>query len=158
MKTANFFIKLVATFFYTGYFPLIPGTFASFLGLILFFILSINTTLYILFTLCILALGFLVSGRAEQILAQKDSRYIVIDEVAGMLFSFISLLFFRYDLLIILIGFLLFRLLDTLKPYPASKIQGMHGSIGIMGDDIVAAIYTNIILQVVLRGAPYILS
>ena len=74
---------------------------------------------------------------------------MVIDEVCGML---ISLLFLpQYDLQVLLLAFVIFRGLDTVKIFPAGKIQDMHGGVGIMGDDLVAAAYTNAILQVVLR-------
>ncbi len=64
----------------------------------------------------------------------------------------LSLLFIPYDLKLVIIAFFLFRILDTLKPYPAGRVQNIQGSIGIMGDDIIAALYTNIILQLVSRG------
>ena len=97
----------------------------------------------------LLALGFLFSGKAEKIFNKKDCRYIVIDEVAGI---FISLLFVPYSLKVALIGFFLFRIFDALKPFPAAKLQDLTGSAGIMLDDVIAGIYTNIVLQVVLRG------
>lgn len=79
---------------------------------------------------------------------KKDPRQAVIDEVAGMLLCFA---FLPYDIRLVVAGFFVFRLLDTLKPFPASRFDKMSGSIGIMGDDIIAAIYTNIVLQVLLR-------
>lgn len=72
----------------------------------------------------------------------------MIDEVSGML---LSLIFLPYDIKLVIIAFILFRILDTLKPYPLGRLQNLAGSIGIMSDDIVAGLYTNIILQVVLR-------
>lgn len=145
----TFIIQLTSSFLYIGYLPAIPGTFASIAGLILFYLLKNNTSVYIAFTLLLVGLGFLVSGEAEKMLRKKDPRQVVIDEVSGML---ISLLFLPYyDLKIIVIGFFLFRILDTLKPFPAGSLQEIKGSIGIMSDDIIAALYTNIILQVALR-------
>jgi phosphatidylglycerophosphatase A len=130
-----------------------PGTFASIAALFLFYLIKDNLLVYIALTSLALIAGFLVSGKAEQLSRIKDPRHIVIDEVAGQLLALLSLLFFRYDTLYLGIGFFLFRLLDTLKPYPAGRIQHLHGSLGIMGDDLIAAFYTNIILQVVLRFA-----
>lgn len=72
----------------------------------------------------------------------------MIDEVSGML---LSLIFIPYDIKLVIMAFILFRILDTLKPYPLDRLQNLAGSIGIMSDDIVAGLYTNIILQVVLR-------
>lgn len=150
MRVLNWCVKILATFFYAGFFPLVPGTFASMLGIVLLFLIKGDFFIYWIATAVLLILGFLVSGQAEQIFQQKDSRYIVIDEVAGM---FLSLAFLPFDIRLLLIGFFIFRLLDTLKPFPAGRLQNLKGSLGIMIDDIVAAFYTNIILQIVFRFA-----
>ncbi|MCM8789576.1 MAG: phosphatidylglycerophosphatase A, partial [Candidatus Omnitrophica bacterium] len=90
-----------------------------------------------------------------QAFEKKDAKNIVIDETSGMM---LSLLFLPYQSKILILGFFIFRLLDTLKPYPAGRIQNIKGSIGVMGDDIVAAVYTNIILQAVTRLVSFIAS
>jgi phosphatidylglycerophosphatase A len=148
MKATDHLFKIIATFFYVGYLPFVPGTFGSIAGLALYFFIKGNGFLYLAAVLIIGVLGFISCGRAEKIFAKKDPQYAVIDEVTGML---ISLAFLPYDIKWVVSGFFLFRLLDTLKPFPASKFQKMHGSVGIMGDDIVAGIYANIVLQVVSR-------
>ncbi len=148
MGINNSIIKALSTFFYIGYIPFIPGTFASIAGIFLFYLSKDNILLYILFTLTLTILGFLVAGRAERLFNKKDARCIVIDEVSGMLLAF---LFIPYNIRLLIIGFVVFRILDILKPYPAGKLQDLRGSAGVMGDDIAAALYTNIILQVVLR-------
>jgi len=148
MNIYNLIVKTVSTFFYLGYLPLIPGTFASVVAIFLFYLIKGSIFIYTLVTLLLIILGFLVSGRAEKIFNQKDARYIVIDEVAGM---FLSLVFIPYDIRWVVIAFFFFRIFDALKPYPAGRIQEINGSTGVMGDDIIAALYTNIILQVVLR-------
>jgi len=145
-------LLILSTFFYIGYLPLIPGTFGSMAGLCLYFIIKDSTLIYALATALLLALGFLVSGPAERLLNKKDARCIVIDEVAGML---LSLAFLPYDLRLAIIGFFLFRILDSLKPYPAGPLQNLKGSFGIMSDDIIAGLYTNIILQIVVRSAVF---
>lgn len=148
MNIFKFIIKTVSTFFYVGYLPLIPGTFASLAGAYLFYLLKDNLILYSAFTLSLLIIGFFITGKAENIFAQKDSRYIVIDEVTGM---FLALVLVPYSFRMFILGFFLFRILDTLKPYPANRIEHLKGSLGVMGDDIVAGLYTNIILQVAFR-------
>ena len=125
-----------------------PGTFASIAAVFLFYFVKDNNFIYILLTLTLIALGFLLTGRAEKIFNKKDAGCIVIDEVSGML---LSLIFIPYDIKLVIIAFILFRILDTLKPYPLDRLQNLTGSMGIMSDDIVAGLYTNIILQVVLR-------
>lgn len=150
MPIQNFIILFLSTFFYIGYLPLVPGTFGSLAGVILFYFLKNNAANYLLFTSFLIILGFLVTGPAERILNRKDSRCIVIDEVCGML---LSLVFIPYDIRLVILAFFLFRLLDTLKAYPACSLQNLKGSLGIMSDDIVAGLYTNIILQIVSRLA-----
>lgn len=146
MAIRNALIKLVATFFYTGYLPLVPGTFGSLAGIFLY--AGIIRRQPFLFTFIAVVVGFLVSGPAEKILGKKDSRHIVIDEVAGML---VALVFLPYDLKVISVAFIIFRILDAIKPYPAYRLERLKGSLGIMSDDLVAGLYTNIILQIALR-------
>ena len=145
-------IKILSTFFYIGYLPLIPGTFASITGVFLFYFLKDNLLIYIFSILSLLLIGILVGERAEEVFQRKDCPFIVIDEVLGML---LSLIFIPYDIKLVIIAFVIFRILDTLKPYPASMLQNLKGGIGIMGDDIVAGLYTNIILQLALRLAVF---
>jgi len=141
-------VKVLSTFFYIGYLPLIPGTFGSLAGILLFLLMCGNPLNYALLTSLIIAAGFLVSGREEKAAEKKDPPCIVIDEVSGML---LSLLFLPYDIKIVLIAFVFFRILDTLKPYPAGRLEKFKGGVGIMADDLIAGLYTNIILQVSLR-------
>lgn len=140
-------IKILSTFFYVGYLPLIPGTFGSLAGVLLYYLIKISDLNYFLSTLAIIVVGFLVCGKAEKLMQKSDPRYVVIDEVAGML---VTLLFIPYDIKLIVIAFILFRILDTLKPYPAGRLERLKGSVGIMSDDLVAGLYANLILQIVL--------
>ncbi len=140
--------KMIATFFYVGYLPFIPGTFGSAAGLALFLFFKPGPVAQCVFLAVFLFLGFYFSGQAEKLFKIKDPKYIVIDEVTGM---FLTLLFVPLDFKLLCIGFLLFRILDTVKPYPADRLQNLPGSAGIMFDDIVAGIYANVILQVLSR-------
>ena len=144
----RFIVRLLSTFFYIGYLPLIPGTFGSLAGVVLFYLVKITALNYILIISTVIAVGFLVSGQAEKAMQKKDPRCVVIDEVAGML---LSLMFLPYDIKLVVIAFILFRVLDTLKPYPAGRLERLKGSVGIMSDDLIAGLYTNLILQVVLK-------
>lgn len=85
----------------------------------------------------------------------KDARYIVIDEVSGML---LSLLFIPYDIKLVIIAFILFRIFDSLKPFPVSRLEKLEGSLGIMSDDILAGLYTNLIVQVIFRAPSFNIS
>ena len=148
----RFIVIIVSTFFYLGYLPLIPGTFGSLAGIFLFYCIKGNILAYAVLILILMVLGLLLSAEAEKIFNQKDSRYIVIDEVVGML---LSLLFIPYSIKLVILAFFIFRLLDTLKPYPAGISQRLNAGLGVMGDDIVAGIYTNLVLQLILRLASF---
>jgi len=140
-------IQLISTFFYLGYLPF-PGTAGSFAGLLIYFLVSANNILYLIVLILLLMLGFYICGKAENVLNQKDSRKIVIDEVCGML---IALFLLPITLPVIISAFLLFRALDAVKPPPADKLQNLPGSKGIMLDDIIAGVYTNLVIQLALR-------
>ena len=144
----NRLAKIIATFFYVGYLPFIPGTFGSAAALLLYILLKPGPLAQYAFLALFISLGFYFSGKAERQFNSKDPKYIVIDEVAGM---FLALLFVPLDFRLVAIGFLLFRVLDTVKPYPADRLQDLSGSAGIMLDDIVAGVYANIILQFLSR-------
>ncbi len=145
----NFLIKAIASVFFIGYLPLIPGTFGSVAGVGLFYLLQGSGWLiYFLCILCVIVLGLKTCGRMEKLLNKKDPSCVVIDEVMGML---IALSFLPADLKIVVLAFLIFRILDTFKPYPAARLQNLRGSAGVMLDDLIAGIYTNIVLQVILK-------
>jgi phosphatidylglycerophosphatase A len=152
MKIRNFLTLSLSSFFFVGYLPLIPGTFGSLTGVFLFLLIKGNALHHLLLTLAVTLLGFLICGMAERIGGKKDPRHIVLDEVSGML---LSLFFIPYDIKLVILGFFVFRLLDSLKPFPAGLFEKMKGSLGIMSDDIIAAIYTNIVLQLFLRFASF---
>ncbi|MCX5669208.1 MAG: phosphatidylglycerophosphatase A [Candidatus Omnitrophica bacterium] len=148
-RVGDFLVKATSTVFFIGYLPLVPGTFGSIFGVGLFYLLKGATSVtYFLFIFGIIALGLIASGRTERLLNKKDPSCIVIDEVAGML---LALSFMPYDFKIILLSFLIFRILDTLKPFPAGRLQHWRGSVGVLADDLIAGIYTNIVLQVILK-------
>ena len=143
----RFLIKLVATFFFVGYLPFAPGTFGSMAGLGLFLLLRENFNLLIGVTVLIMFLGFALSKKAARIFNRRDPGQIVIDEVAGIFLCFLGI---STNSVILSVGFIIFRLLDLLKPYPANIFQRQDTSVGIMGDDIIAGIYTNLILRILL--------
>lgn len=118
----------------------------------MFFMIKDNILTCILTILILLILGFIFSGRAEEEEGRSDPPCVVIDEVCGML---LSLLFLPYNIKLVILAFIIFRILDTLKPYPVGRLERLKGSMGIMSDDIVAGLYTNIILQVVVRFASF---
>lgn len=145
-----FVARIVATFGYVGHFPVAPGTLASAVGVAIAYSLRSFPLWYLMIALGITILGFLAAGIVEKAEGKKDPGCIVIDEVAGMMISLFGL---PLDLKVMVVGFFLFRAFDMFKIYPANKFEDMGGSFGIMSDDIMAGIYTNLVLQVALRLA-----
>ena len=143
----------IANLFGLGYVPLIPGTAASVAAVIAFIFIK-SPSYFCIFTFISIILSFLCCGRAEKVLDEKDSKKIVIDDFSGML---IALLWIPKRLEFILAGFLLFRIMDIIKMPPADRIEKYNGAKGIVGDDIVAGIYANVILHLI-RGALNIFS
>ena len=141
-------IKLITSFFYMGHSPFMPGTIGSLGGLIVYVLVKNNEILYGFSILFLFMLGVIFTAEAEKIYKRKDARMIVIDEACGMLFA---LFFVPASMFSVILGFFLFRILDILKPPPAKRVEKLTGALGVMFDDIIAAIYTNVILQAVTR-------
>ena len=147
-------IIFFATGAYSGYFPIAPGTAGSVVGLLVVWFVSAplwnwSPLLCLLIFAVVFAAACWISGRAEVIFDQHDSSLIVIDEVLGMVVTmFGNPITFGY----LMFGFLLFRILDVAKPWPASYIdRKLRNGAGVMLDDFAVAVYANIVLQVVRR-------
>jgi phosphatidylglycerophosphatase A len=97
----------------------------------------------LIFVLVVVIVGTWAAHDAERSLGGKDPGAIVIDEVAGMALSVLTL---PLTPLVLLAGFLLFRLFDIVKPYPANAVQRLRGGIGVMIDDLVAGLYALVLL------------
>ncbi len=139
--------KLIVSFFYIGEIPLIPGTFGSLAGLLLYVGLSDSPAVAGFLFALIFLLGFFCAGRAEKIYGKKDPKEVVIDEVAGIFVVFFLIPLHAVSLAA---GFILYRRFDVIKPYPARRIERYAGGWGIMFDDIVAGLYAHLILRVFL--------
>ncbi len=140
-----FVLKYIATLGFIGYSPFAPGTFGSLAAFAFYVLLKPNTFSHILILCLLIPIGVVSSHYTEKFLDFKDSRHIIIDEFCGYLFSMVLLPFSYTDAVI---AFFLFRFFDILKPFPIKKIESiLSGGKGIMADDMMAAIYTNLILQ-----------
>ncbi len=149
MKKLSVFI---ATFFYTGYFPVAPGTFASLITAGIYLILSSRMVGATQTTLWIIAVGtslvsIVFSDIAERVLGHDDGR-IVIDEVCGYL---VATLMLPQTILTAALAFVLFRFFDIVKPFPVKQLQKLTGGMGITADDLMAGTISNIILQILYR-------
>jgi phosphatidylglycerophosphatase A len=143
-------VVLLATGCYAGYVPIAPGTFGTLVAIPLCYVLSMVGPFQGLLSIAMFS-GFAVwiSGEAEKIFDKKDSGLIVIDEMAGLM---ATLFLIPWSAKSMVTGFLLFRIMDIAKPFPIRRIeQKARGGWGVVGDDIVAGIYANVILRIILR-------
>lgn len=143
-------VKLITTFFYIGFLPVAPGSLASAAAVGVVALLGAHLWLYGAVFVVVTVLGFLVSHRMEAIVGEKDPSCVVIDEVSGIMISFFLL---PLTPAVIVTGFFLFRAFDMFKIYPACRLEQIKGGTGIMMDDIVAGIYTNLVMQIAVRAA-----
>jgi len=139
-----------ATVLGTGYVPVAPGTFGSAAGLLVWRLLPASPVVQAAVIVGLFALGSWSGTVAERHFGRTDPGQVVIDEVMGML---ITLFLNPVGWMGALGAFLLFRIADVIKPFPANRLERLPGGVGIMADDGMAAVYANIALRVVLALA-----
>jgi phosphatidylglycerophosphatase A len=143
----------IATCGYLGYVPVAPGTFGSAAGLIVFAAVrwSGSPILELAVIVLLFAVGVWSSNVAEKHFGGVDPAPVILDEVLGML---ITLAFIPVNVTGAIVGFLLFRLFDVVKPWPANRLELLHGGLGIMADDAMAAVYGNVVMRLLVVIAP----
>jgi phosphatidylglycerophosphatase A len=130
-----------------GYVPIAPGTFGSAVGVLVWFLLGPSAIVQGIAIATIFGAGVWSAAVCERLCRRTDPGHVVIDEVVGMLIT----------LFLIPVGwagafgaFLLFRLADVVKPYPANRFESLHGGLGVMADDCMAGVYANLALRAIL--------
>lgn len=141
-------VTLFGSFFYTGFFPIAPATFASLVWLVLWLVAPGGR----LFShwaaiAAVAAAAVWLSHRMERVYG-TDARQIVIDEVVGMQITFIAA---SPHWATGIAGFILFRIFDILKPFPAGRSQRLPGGWGVVADDMIAGVYALVALQLLRR-------
>jgi phosphatidylglycerophosphatase A len=134
---------LLGTVFGIGYTPKAPGTAASLFAAIIYFFIKPDSTFLAILCIIIFVIGIFITPALENI-AGKDPSLLVIDELAGQWVAFLFVN--QVSIIAILTGFILFRLFDILKPLGINKLQDLHGGWGVMLDDILAGLYSAIIM------------
>lgn len=143
--------RFIATGCYSGYSPVAPGTAGSIVGLLAYAIPGMERTLILaVASLVVFIIGVMTSGEMEKIHGE-DPSIVVIDEIVGM---WISLLFLPKGILIAILAFLFFRVYDIFKPPPARQAERIPRGYGIMLDDVVAGIYANVSVQLIVFIIP----
>ncbi len=142
-----------ASALYLGFAPKIPGTCASLATTLVFALIChyrhhIAPELHIS-AVCLITLGGILSaGEVSREKLLDDPPYVVIDEVAGQLLTFLLL---PGSIINLVLGFVVFRAFDICKPFPIARLESLKGGVGIMADDLLAGIYGNIVLHIINR-------
>jgi phosphatidylglycerophosphatase A len=175
-RTIGDYVALTIATCGVGYFPIAPGTMGSLVGVGIYLLLRrgivdayfkligsrfvslsfehlrVSFVLICVILLVVIALsmvGIWAASRAERLFGRKDPGAVVIDEVVGQLITFVFVPFFL-PLPTIVLGFILFRAFDIIKPYPIRKLEKLPSGLGIVVDDIAAGLYAGTVLSVIL--------
>jgi phosphatidylglycerophosphatase A len=147
---------VIATAGFVGFVPVAPGTAGSAVGLLIYVILRVidSGIAEALAIASALLLGIWSAEIVERQLG-KDPGPVVIDEVLGML---VTLAFLNVTSFGALVGFIVFRVYDVLKPYPAARLEHLRGGPGIMLDDLVAGVYGHLTMRLLIAVVPGVLA
>ena len=148
---------LLSTVGYIGYFPVAPGTVGSAAGLLVYALVMLSGSAWteVAAIVLVFAVGAWAATISERYFGGIDPGPVVIDEVLGML---VTLAFVPVGVKGAAVGFFVFRVLDVIKPYPANRLERLHGGLGVMADDAAAAVYGNIVMRLIAAYAPGWLS
>jgi phosphatidylglycerophosphatase A len=143
----NFLEKLLGSGLYTGFIPKASGTFGSFAALLIFLIPGFeNPSLMIFLISLFILIGVPIAVKFESVYGEDPAEY-TLDEFIGM---WITLLFIPKKIWFILLAFLIWRVLDILKPFPAGKLESVKNGWGVILDDVMAGIYSFMIIQIII--------
>jgi phosphatidylglycerophosphatase A len=147
------FAVFLATVAYCGFFPIAPGTVGSAAGLIVYLLVwwSHSPLIEVGLIAVTFGVGTWAATHAERYFGGIDPGPVVIDEVLGQL---VTLAFIPVGWSGALAGFVLFRIYDVIKPYPANRLEKFHGGFGIMADDAMAGVYANLTLRALIWLLP----
>jgi phosphatidylglycerophosphatase A len=135
---------VLASVFGAGYAPVASGTVGSLVTAVAVWLLPLTPARIGVALVVVVLVGMWAGSRVERVLGRKDPGIIVIDEVAGMLLSVILL---PRTIPVLVTAFLLFRLFDVWKPFPARESQALSGGMGVMVDDLIAGTYTLVLVM-----------
>jgi phosphatidylglycerophosphatase A len=153
---ASDYLALAIATFGVGYLPLIPGTFGSLVGVGIFLLLFTTTSasfaVILIVILVITFAGIWAAFRTEELEGKKDPGKVVVDEVAGQMIALLPLTLFTVQPLTrgVIVSFILFRLFDIFKPYPAGRFERLRGGFGIMCDDLMAGTYAAVVMSILI--------
>lgn len=150
------FKELLFTAFYAGYFPVAPGTAGTFVAMVLYIAENMILTdtpqsqlnvINLIIVLLLIYPSIKLGDAAEKFYKSKDPQQVVLDEVMGY---WIGVLFIPFSFSAAMMAFVLFRIFDIIKPFPARRLESLKGGLGIMIDDYIAGIYTCIVMHAIV--------
>jgi len=149
MKFRERTVLFLATGFFIGTVPFAPGTFGSIIGLPICFLISrLDILTALICTILFILFAIWMAAAAERVLKKKDAGEIVIDEIAGLIVTFMGI---PFTLKTVIVGFITFRVFDILKPFPIRLLEKkVAGGPGIVLDDVLAGLYANLILRLAI--------
>jgi len=137
--------KIIGSGFYSGFFPKAPGTIGSLFALIIFFIPGFENPEIIIPSIFIFTLIGIPVGNYFESIYGKDPGNFTLDEIIG---TWISLLFVPKIFYLVALDFIIWRILDIIKPFPAKIAEKLNGGIGIIADDIISGMYSLLIIHI----------
>lgn len=139
---------VLATGFGSGYSPFAPGTAGSAVGLLFVWGMSyLSLPGQLAAVLVVTVLSMIAADIVARSTGLKDPGLIVADEIAGMMVTMIAI---PLDATSLVLGFILFRVMDVVKPPPARQFEHFKGGIGIVADDLMAGVYAHLALRGIL--------
>lgn len=149
--------RLIATWFYCGYFPVAPGTVGSLAAVAIAWLLhryeNFPAPAFALLALLIAGPGIWAAGVTEKLEGREDPGMVVVDEVVGEWLTIAGATVLNWHSW--LLAFALFRIFDIWKPYPIRRLEKLPGGVGIVADDALAGIYGAIVMLILGRLALY---
>lgn len=145
--------KFLFTGFYSGYIPVAPGTAGSLVAMLLYILEysllghDLHWSINLIAVAVLIYPSMLICDAGEKFFSNKDPGQVVWDEFIGY---FVTMLFLPYSWKLAVAGFVVFRFMDIVKPFPAKQLQSLKGGLGILIDDVVAGIYACIVLHIVV--------
>jgi phosphatidylglycerophosphatase A len=144
----------IATAGGAGYFPFAPGTVGSAVGVGVYLLTRrFDPAVQVGLFIAVSVVGTWASTVAASHFGRDDPGYVVIDEVAGQL---ATLLLLDVSVVGAVVGFLIFRVLDIIKPWPANRLEALHGGLGIMADDLAVGVYGWVLLWGIVTLIPWL--
>jgi phosphatidylglycerophosphatase A len=153
--------EFLYTGFYSGYSPVAPGTAGTLVAMAIYILINflfegidpeIFQLGYFVFVMAAIFPSVRLGDYAEKNCKVKDPQHVVIDEIIGY---WISLLFVPFSISAALLAFVLFRIFDIVKPFPANQLQSLSGGLGIVIDDVIAGFYACVLMHIAVYFFDY---